>query len=162
MSAHFRLKLLCWNFMSHWSSTRLPAPVAWTEISLCYSVWESNLQWSKGAWGPLRSAELPFLSRMKHQPHEESQRSTEEKLKNFWDQTLWTFFHKNLRVGMDKAWEGIPEREHQNKGCKNHVLMAHSSEGNEIYIQCPKPTTAGIPRDSLHQGQNKTQATEQI
>lgn len=56
--------------------------------------------------------------------------------------------------------EWMSECEHQKKGCKNHVLMAHSSEGHKVYIQCPKPTTAGIPRNGLHQGQNKTQATE--
>lgn len=53
----------------------------------------------------------------------------------------------NVRVG-------TPEERLQEPGVHG------SSEGHKAYIQCPKPRTAGIPRNGLHQGQNKTQATE--
>lgn len=129
----------------------------------CYSVWESNFQRSKRAlWSQLS---YPSCPRWSICPIKSHCRESQKLLKP----DLVEIFSKNLRIGMDKAWVGMSEWEHQKKGCKNQVWMAHSSEGlcaihvsirDKVYIQCPKPMKAGIPRNSRHQGQNKTQATE--
>lgn len=62
------------------------------------------------------------------------------------------FLAKSLGlVWMRHEWEclgvGTPEEERIQE---LHVLMAHSSAGDRVYVQFPKPARAGKPRDSLY------------
>lgn len=107
-AARFSLKVPCWDFVSHRSRKRLSAPVAWAGVNhLYFSVFESDLQWGRGAEAPCVSWAAFLTPNQTLAPWRATKVHCRESRKLLRAE-LVEVFSKKLRIGMDEAWMGMP------------------------------------------------------